>query len=80
MTRAVARRPGGAQAVGEALEALNRRIMDAVNASGKIYITHTRLGGDFCLRVSIGQTYTQRRHVEQAWKVIGEEAARAGTA
>jgi aromatic-L-amino-acid decarboxylase len=68
-------RPAGSRLDEKGLEALNRGIMDAVNASGKIYITHTRLSGSFCLRVSIGQTYTERRHVESAWQVIREQAA-----
>jgi aromatic-L-amino-acid decarboxylase len=57
------------------LEELNRRIMDSINAEGKIYITHTRLGGRFTLRVSIGQTYTRGRHVENAWRIIRRTAA-----
>lgn len=69
-------RPRGARLSEEELETLNRGMMDEINAAGAIYITHTRLGGRFCLRVSIGQTYTERRHVEHAWKVIGEQAAR----
>jgi aromatic-L-amino-acid decarboxylase len=52
------------------LERLNKALMDEVNASGKIYITHTRLAGAFCLRLSVGQTQTRREDVEQAWEVL----------
>jgi aromatic-L-amino-acid/L-tryptophan decarboxylase len=52
----------------------NQRILDALNASGKLLLTHTRLDGKLTLRLSIGQTNTQRRHVEYAWQAIREAA------
>ena len=57
------------------LDDLNKRIMDEVNAEGNIYMTHTRLRDRFALRVSIGQTYTQEHHVENAWRIITRKAA-----
>ena len=54
----------------EELDRLNKAILDEVNRSGRIFITHTRLGDDFALRMSIGQTQTKRIHVEQAWEAI----------
>ena len=55
---------------GTELERVNRELMDDVNRSGKIFITHTRLGDRFCLRLSIGQMGTEQEHVSQAWQVI----------
>ncbi|MGA2063606.1 MAG: pyridoxal-dependent decarboxylase [Thermoguttaceae bacterium] len=55
-------------------DAANQQILDAVNASGRLLISHTRLDGKLTLRFSIGQTTTERRHVEQAW----QEICRAG--
>ena len=55
-------------------DAVNQRMLDELNASGRIYLTHTRLDGKLTLRMSIGQTNTQLRHVEQAWKLIQEAA------
>ena len=52
----------------------NQRILDALNGSGRIYLTHTRLNGQFTLRLSIAQTNTQRRHVEGAWELIQQAA------
>jgi aromatic-L-amino-acid decarboxylase len=52
----------------------NQRIMDRLNSSGKLFLSHTRLAGKLTLRMSIGQTNTERRHVERAWKLIGEAA------
>ena len=56
-------------------EAANQQIMDRLNASGRILLTHTRLNGKLTLRFSVGQTNTERRHVEQAWRLIQETAA-----
>ena len=58
----------------------NQAIMDRLNRSGDLFFTHTKLHGRLTLRLSIGQTHTQARHVENAWKRIQEEAARAGDA
>jgi aromatic-L-amino-acid decarboxylase len=57
-------------------DAVNQRIMDRVNGSGRLFLTHARLDGALVLRMSIGGTNTERRHVEQAWAAIREAAAR----
>ncbi|HOW74000.1 MAG TPA: pyridoxal-dependent decarboxylase [Phycisphaerae bacterium] len=49
---------------------INQRILDRVNSSGRMFLSHTRLNGKLTLRLSIGQTNTQRRHVLQAWEQI----------
>ena len=56
----------------------NQALMDRLNESGRLYLTHTKLGGRLCLRMSVGQTHTERRHVEAAWGRIREEASRLG--
>ena len=53
---------------------INQRIMDRLNRSGQMYLTHTKLNDRLILRLSIGQTHTQRRHVERAWKLIRQAA------
>ena len=53
----------------------NARLLQAVNASGEIFVTHTKLNGRFALRLAVGGTYTEHRHVELAWRVIREAAA-----
>ena len=53
-------------------DAATQQILDRVNASGEALLTHTRLNGKLTIRMSIGQTNTQRRHVEHAWKQIAE--------
>lgn len=54
----------------------NQKLMDALNRSGELYLTHTKLDGKLTLRMCIGQTNTTERHVEKAWARIQEEAGR----
>uniref|UniRef100_A0A0D3D2A5 NAD-dependent epimerase/dehydratase domain-containing protein n=1 Tax=Brassica oleracea var. oleracea TaxID=109376 RepID=A0A0D3D2A5_BRAOL len=54
---------------------LNRSLLDAVNSSGKLFISHTSLSGKFVLRLAIGAPLTEEKHVMDAWKVIQEEAS-----
>ena len=49
---------------------INRKLLDRLNRSGKLYLTHTSLGGKYTLRFCVGQTNTEARHVEQAWREI----------
>jgi aromatic-L-amino-acid/L-tryptophan decarboxylase len=48
-------------------------LMDRLNRSGSLYLTHTRLQDHFTLRFCVGQAQTEARHVEHAWKRIQEE-------
>jgi len=57
-------------------DATNQTIMDRLNQSGDLFLTHTKLNGELTLRLCIGQTNTEARHVEKAWERIREEAAR----
>jgi len=59
-------------------DAVNQQIMDRLNQSGRLYLTHTRLHDKLTLRMSIAQSNTQLRHVEQAWQRIREAASQAG--
>jgi aromatic-L-amino-acid decarboxylase len=56
-------------------DAINQSLMEQLNRSGDLYLTHTRLDGKFTLRVCVGQLNTVERHVARAWKRIQEEAA-----
>lgn len=49
---------------------INRQILERLNRSGDIYLTHAMLNGKFTLRLCVGQTQTAARHVERAWKLI----------
>jgi aromatic-L-amino-acid decarboxylase len=54
----------------------NEDLMNRLNRSGDLYLTHTKLDGRFTLRLCVGQTNTEQRHVERAWKRIQEESGR----
>lgn len=56
------------------LDELNDRLLQELNQTGKLFLTHTRVNGHFTLRMVTGQTYLQKRHVEQAWELIKKTA------
>lgn len=49
---------------------ITQAILDRLNGSGELYLTHTKLNGRFVLRFCVGQTHTELRHVAQAWQRI----------
>jgi aromatic-L-amino-acid decarboxylase len=51
-----------------------RELMRRVNESGAMYLTHTTVGDAFVLRMAIGATFTERRHVEAAWQALSSAA------
>jgi aromatic-L-amino-acid decarboxylase len=52
-----------------------RALMDAANSSGALYLTHTLVDGRVALRMAIGATATELRHVEAAWRTLQDLAA-----
>ncbi|KAJ4728348.1 Tyrosine decarboxylase [Melia azedarach] len=54
---------------------LNHDLLDAVNSTGKIFISHTVLSGKYILRFAVGAPLTEERHVNAAWKVLQDEAS-----
>jgi aromatic-L-amino-acid decarboxylase len=48
----------------------NRALLDKVNASGEVFLSHTVLPGRFVLRLAIGNHSTTRAHVQRAWELI----------
>ena len=56
----------------EALNQLNSTFLEKLNATGEVYLTHTKLNGKYTLRMVIGQTNVEQRHVEKAWQLIRE--------
>jgi len=59
------------------LDALNARILDAVNASGEVFLSHTKLDGRFALRLAVGHIRTAEHHVRRAWELLNEAMIRA---
>ncbi len=62
--------------IGVALDAANERLMAAVNATGEVFLSHTRLADRFAIRLAIGNLRTERRHVARAWELLRREAER----
>jgi aromatic-L-amino-acid decarboxylase len=58
--------------------AANERILAAVNASGEVFLSHTRLGGRHVLRLAVGNVRTERRHVARAWELLRRAASPTG--
>jgi aromatic-L-amino-acid decarboxylase len=61
------------------LDALNEELLNTLNATGTLYITHTRLAQKYALRLVVGQTTVQQHHIDNAWALI-VSTARALTA
>jgi aromatic-L-amino-acid decarboxylase len=55
------------------LNALNERIMNEINASGKAYLSHTKLNDKFALRLSIGSIRVEERHLQKVWDLLNEK-------
>jgi len=52
------------------IEWLNEQLLQKINETGKLFISHTKLNEKFVLRVSISGLRTEERHVIDAWKLI----------
>jgi aromatic-L-amino-acid/L-tryptophan decarboxylase len=51
-------------------DATNQQLLERLNASGELFLTHTRVNGRYALRMAIGGTFTEARHVQAAWQRI----------
>jgi aromatic-L-amino-acid decarboxylase len=57
-------------------DSFNERLLEAVNATGQVFLSHTRLRDQYCLRMAIGNLRTTEKHVRTAWDLLKREAAR----
>lgn len=58
----------------EELDALNERLLDAVNGSGEVFLSMTKVNGKTALRLAIGNERTNRADVQVAWDVLRRHA------
>ncbi len=58
---------------GKRLDAVNEAIMHGVNATGKAFLSHTKLNDQLTLRLSIGNIRTTEKHVKEAWDLLNEQ-------
>jgi aromatic-L-amino-acid decarboxylase len=68
-------RPPGA-VDGERIDELNMQLLQRLNASGEVFLSHTRVGGKYALRLAIGNIRTTSTHVARAWQLAKEAALR----
>jgi aromatic-L-amino-acid decarboxylase len=68
-------RPQGSDRDDPAVDELNRQLLARVNATRRVHLTHTHLGGRFVIRMVIGQNLTERAQVQEAWKLLRDGAA-----
>ncbi|MFM8603192.1 MAG: pyridoxal phosphate-dependent decarboxylase family protein [Gemmatimonadota bacterium] len=57
-----------------ALEAHNAKILERVNASGEVFLSHTKLSERYVLRVAIGNLRTESSHLATAWRFLRQHA------
>lgn len=60
----------------EDINDLNERIMNAVNASGEAYLSHTKLNGNYTLRLSVGSIRVEEKHLTKVWDILNNECAK----
>ena len=58
------------------LDERNQAILDALNRTGEVFMSHARLNGRFVIRFALGHLRTEDRHVRRGWELITREAAR----
>ena len=58
------------------LDARNQALLDAVNRTGEVFLSHARLNGRFVIRFALGHLRTEDRHVRRGWELLRREAAR----
>jgi len=61
---------------GEALDEHNARVVDAVNATGDVFLATTRLRGELVIRLAIGNERTREADVRAAWNALRAAAQR----
>ena len=62
----------------EGSDEANAALLERVNATGEIFISHTRLAGRYVLRLAVGSARTAEEDVRVAWDVLRREAAQIG--
>jgi aromatic-L-amino-acid/L-tryptophan decarboxylase len=66
-------KPAGRAWTEEALAAFNQEAMDRINAGGEVFLSHTRLGDRFTLRVAVGHLKTTEVHLRRAFELLKAE-------
>ncbi len=62
----------------DASDERHARILDRVNASGEVFLSHTKLDGAYVFRLAIGNLHTTAHHVRRAWDLLNDAAGSTG--
>ncbi len=54
------------------LDNLNKKLLDRINKSGKVFLSHTLIDDKFVIRFVCGQTNVEKKHIDRAWNIIKE--------
>ena len=57
---------------------LNEKLLQGINETGKLFISHTKLNGNFVLRLTVSGIRTEERHVKDAWELIQSKLKELG--
>jgi aromatic-L-amino-acid decarboxylase len=66
-------------AAADRLDKLNIRLMEAINRTGQVFLSHTRLNGRFAIRVAIANLRTEDTDLDLVWQIVRHEAAALGS-
>jgi aromatic-L-amino-acid decarboxylase len=66
--------PGSATPATAELDRSNSEIVERINASGRAYLTQTKLRGRTVMRIGLGNVLTTEEHVRKGWEIIQEMA------
>ena len=58
----------------DADDAAQARVLEAVNASGDVFLSHTKLDGRFVMRLAVGHLQTTERHIARAWELLNSSS------
>ncbi len=56
------------------LDEINEQLLNQIQESGDLFLTHTKLDGKYTIRIVIGNTNVEKRHVDKAWNLIRKTA------
>jgi aromatic-L-amino-acid decarboxylase len=59
---------------GHRSDAEHARVLDEVNASGEVFLSHTKLDGRYAIRLAVGHLHTDESHVRRAWELLSSAA------
>jgi aromatic-L-amino-acid/L-tryptophan decarboxylase len=55
---------------------LNERVLNAVNSTGEVFLSHTKLHDNFVMHLAIGNIRTEERHIARAWELMQVECGK----